>query len=154
MKIFPCERTVFKSKLSEKEVKRRIVQTINSKNLNWGKSFDGSISNNEFRIHRLIWYRNSFLPELNGRIISDPDGTLIEVETKMFAAVRIFMIIFCAVAFFIFMAGIWACFVNRKLILFVFAIPLIMLAIFFISKISFKWEGNKAKRLFAELIDA
>ncbi|MBI3509466.1 MAG: hypothetical protein HY064_02310 [Bacteroidetes bacterium] len=52
------------------------------------------------------------------------------------------------------MAGIWACFVNREVILFVFAIPLIMALMIFVSRISFKLEVKKAKQSFAELIEA
>ena len=55
------------------------------KMLRWSLSrnhapYQGKISDTGFEIHRIIHYRNSFLPYIKGRFESSPQGTLIHIK--------------------------------------------------------------------------
>lgn len=55
--------------------------------------FEGSVSGNGFHVRRIIGYRNSFLPVVDGTIQAGASGTRIHVQMRMF----IFVYAFCAI---------------------------------------------------------
>ncbi len=57
------------------------------------KPFCGSFSIEKFKFFRNIWYRNSFLPVINGRISTDGECTGIEISARM----TVFTSIFCSI---------------------------------------------------------
>jgi hypothetical protein len=81
-------------------------EVFSSRNSINSKPYVGAIQNGSFKIRRVIDYRNSFLPQINGEIIEDVNGTKIKVEMKLINFVKFFMIIwfsFCAFFGFIFL---------------------------------------------------
>src|SRR5262245_54110562 len=53
--------------------------------------FFGEIEGSEFRLHRDIRYRNSFLPRITGYVASGPSGTKIDVTMRLHPFVLVFM---------------------------------------------------------------
>jgi len=43
------------------------------------RPFLGTVRRDSFKIYRNIWYRNSFLPIIRGRILGEPSGTRVYV---------------------------------------------------------------------------
>lgn len=57
------------------------------------KPYEGSINGNSFSITRIIGYRNSFLPRINGVIEKDFNGSKINVKMRLHVFVIVFMCI-------------------------------------------------------------
>ncbi|MFS4470678.1 hypothetical protein [Chryseobacterium sp. T20] len=97
MKYLPFERITYKTNLSEEEVLTRLSGFVEPKKFGLGrnyiKEYEGSIHNNSFEISRVIQYRNSFLPQINGRIQNGNDGVKIQVTLSLHAFVSFFLII-------------------------------------------------------------
>src|SRR5215471_14027761 len=53
--------------------------------------FIGSVDRESFKLHRVIRYRNSFLPRISGKIHHSPTGTRVSVTMFMHPFVAVFM---------------------------------------------------------------
>jgi hypothetical protein len=53
--------------------------------------FSGSVDRESFKLHRVIRYRNSFLPAISGKIDHSPTGTRVSVMMFMHPFVAVFM---------------------------------------------------------------
>ncbi|MGC4023462.1 MAG: hypothetical protein QM734_16690 [Cyclobacteriaceae bacterium] len=62
---------------------------------NSANDFEGELKNNEFEIKRIINYRNSFLPIINGSIESLGYATRISVDMRIHYFTMIFMLVWC-----------------------------------------------------------
>jgi hypothetical protein len=58
--------------------------------------FIGKVVGNEFKCHRVIRYRNSFLPRIAGRVDSDHNGTRIDVVMYLHPVVLVFILFWLA----------------------------------------------------------
>ena len=114
MKYLPAENIVYKTKLKEREVINRLSNYIDEEKLirfglfgsSISKAYEGEISKESFDIKRIIGYRNSFLPRINGIIEKDFDGTVIKVKMRLHILVVVFLCIWCGgvgLAFFSFL---------------------------------------------------
>ena len=56
-----------------------------------GKPFQGKCSREGFRITRIIRYRNSFLPIINGNYLNSSNGTTIQIKMGLHPIVIAFM---------------------------------------------------------------
>ena len=103
MKYLPAENIVYKTKLKEHEVINRLSNYIEEEKLirfglfggSISKAYEGEISKESFDIKRIIGYRNSFLPRINGIIEKDFDGTAIKVKMRLHILVVVFLCIWC-----------------------------------------------------------
>jgi len=103
MKLLPFENIIYKTNLSESEVIKRLNDSIEPEktlriNLFGNKStrpYEGCISKKQFKINRIISYRNSFLPRIKGTIQTDTQGTSIHVKMRLHLTVIIFLTIWC-----------------------------------------------------------
>lgn len=57
------------------------------------KPFEGTLRDNEFTIQRVIDYRNSFLPELRGKILESGGTVRISVNMSVASIVKAFMVV-------------------------------------------------------------
>ena len=70
------------------------------------KYFEGEVSKEEFRINRIIHYRNSFLPRIFGTIVPRDSGSVVKIKMKLHNFVTAFLgvwfggIIFASIALF------------------------------------------------------
>lgn len=58
------------------------------------RAFNGKVSDENFKIHRNIRYRNSFLPILCGSFEHHPAGTLVSVRMRLHYLVMAFLVFF------------------------------------------------------------
>lgn len=103
MTFLPYETVVLETTLPKEEVIARLTREIAPKSFAfWKKSgdqaFRGSLNGNEFEITRIIGYRNSFLPLVNGHIQASENGTRIALQIRLPPSTLI------ALAIFIFLA--------------------------------------------------
>ncbi len=93
----PYERFVIETRLTPGQVAERLREVtapgrrLRLRSSAGGKAFEGTVSDLEFRLTRVIGYRNSFLPVVRGRIEDAPDGARIEVSMRLHPAVFGFM---------------------------------------------------------------
>lgn len=151
MKLIPSKRVQLITALSQEKVKNILNEVIKPKKsavLNLGKSksnalFEGVLSEDQFRIQRIINYRNSFLPEITGHFNSSLNGTKIDLNFKIQPFALIFMGIWFGIlsmALIAILVGVFAQGANPMAIL----APLIML-IFGFALVYFGFHKEVAK---------
>ncbi|NER36720.1 MAG: hypothetical protein F6J93_22510 [Oscillatoria sp. SIO1A7] len=85
--MFINQRFTIHTSLSPAEVRAKLAEVVEPrKTLRWRwskseKPYEGEIGEHSFKISRIINYRNSFLPQIAGRI--QPNGAGSEVEITM-----------------------------------------------------------------------
>lgn len=154
MKFLPTENITYKSRLNEEEIVKRLSDFIEpEKTFRFGvfsksstKSYEGQIYGSNFEIKRIIGYRNSFLPRINGSIEKNFDGTTIKVKMRLHILVIVFLCIWCGGV------GI-ACIASLSLTFGIVKfdpmslIPFGMLIfVYLLTMGGFKFESSKAKQ--------
>jgi hypothetical protein len=97
MGVLPYEHLTIETSLAVEEAQRRLAEAVEPrKNVRWpfqsrSKPFEGSITGEQFEISRVISYRNSFLPRINGRIRQGSIGATIDITLALHPVVMIFM---------------------------------------------------------------
>ena len=94
---FPHRHLQVRTPLPCDEVLRRLSEVVEPKQ--WfrfpffGKHrpYEGVVSANGFRISRVIDYRNSFLPMIDGRVSPDAHGTVVDVSLSLHPFTSVFM---------------------------------------------------------------
>lgn len=155
--LVPYQKFVIEVPYSREELIRRLGSEISGRPQDRGssgertKSFKGEISDEGFQISRIINYRNSFLPVIEGRFSPQVKGVRVEIKMKLHSVVLIFCIV-------------WLCFFGRFVIaaatnildagrvnirmLFPFGIFLLF---YLIATIAFGVEAKKASRLLIKI---
>ena len=103
MKFLPTENIIYKTRLKEDEIINRLSGFIEpKKTFRFGifssgsaKSYEGQINGKKFKIKRIIGYRNSFLPRIDGIIEREFDGLTIKVKMRLHIFVIVFLCIWC-----------------------------------------------------------
>ncbi|ESU20962.1 hypothetical protein FCR2A7T_07340 [Flavobacterium cauense R2A-7] len=162
MKILPIEKLTLVSNLSKSEVLEELSSnTRPTQSLSFGspkvenaKLFHGTIYEDSFNIKRVIDYRNSFLPEVNGKVIEKTNGTEIEIELKPVSLVMAFMIIWLGGVSFAFITALIGA-ITGESPLQISLIPLGMLLIGFgMLKFGFSTETEKTKNNIIKILKA
>jgi hypothetical protein len=101
--IMPFYRFKIDALLSPGEAMRRmqsLVRTDPGLRVGWfaprvhdAVPFVGRVEDNEFRIYRLIRYRNSFLPQMRGIVNAMPTGIRVSVTMSLHPLAAIFMVV-------------------------------------------------------------
>jgi hypothetical protein len=107
MRVLPYERFTMKSPLSVDEVVHRLRNGVAPMTFSLRRPpqpFQGSVRGDTFVIHRVLGYRNSFRPEISGRIAPGRSGSAIEVTMTLHPVVAVFMGIWLTAAAAIFVA--------------------------------------------------
>ena len=149
MKLIPSENIELKTELSNQEVRKILHEYIRPKkesrfgfkNQKEDKLFEGTFEMDEFKIQRIIRGRNSFLPQIKGKIQSDFNGTRLTAVLKVHSFSIIFMIFgltFIGFAFIMGIIGVINQATNPILLIF----PLIMIA-FGIGLVHFGFNKEK-----------
>lgn len=60
------------------------------------KEFEGSVNEQGFKIQKVIYNKNSFLPVLNGKFVQSEKGTKIEIRLSLDALVLVFSLFWLA----------------------------------------------------------
>ncbi|MBD0346790.1 MAG: hypothetical protein ICV63_18590, partial [Coleofasciculus sp. Co-bin14] len=114
--------------------------------------YEGTLSSSGFEIHRIIHYRNSFLPNIRGRFESLADGTLIRVTMRLHPFVTAFLL-FWFLAWYsatipMFLFGVLSGDVTREALLFL-GMPIVLLVAFWGA---FWCEANRSRRELMQII--
>ncbi len=118
------------------------------------KSYEGQINGQTFSIKRIIGYRNSFLPNINGNMERDFNGMIIKVKMRLHIAVLIFLCIWCGGVGLACIAFLTQALGNSE---FSFAaiIPFGMLLFAYaLTMGGFKYESNKSKKDLQAMFEA
>lgn len=155
MKYLPYEHITYKTNLSEQEVLTRLSGFVEPKKFGLGrnyiKEYEGSIHNNSFEISRVIQYRNSFLPDINGIIQKNNNGTEIQVIMRLNLFVLIFLIFWCSISTCVFIMIT----LTQKKMSVEFFMPLLMLIfVYALTMVCFKIESKKSKEYLRRSFEA
>ncbi|QBA21182.1 hypothetical protein EU348_08270 [Chryseobacterium indologenes] len=158
MKYLPFERIIYRTSLSEQEVLTRLSGFVEPKKFGLGKNYikeyEGSVDNNSFEISRVIQYRNSFLPQINGKIQNGNNETQIQVTMSLNAFVFFFLIVWCSFAL-IFFIGVSIKAIREKEIAVELFLPLgMLLFVYALTMVGFKSESKQAKEYLRRSFDA
>jgi hypothetical protein len=161
MNFLPVENLTFKTTLSQVEVINRLKENIEpEKALRFGlfrkdssKPYEGYLTEKYFNIKRIIGYRNSFLPRINGSIKSENRGTNIKVKMQLQTLVKVFLGIWCLGVGIGFMAILISTISKNKFEPVIF-IPLGMLLFaYLLTLVGFKAESSKSINDLERIID-
>ena len=153
MKLLPYRRIVFQSPLLPDEVVQVLLGSVDP-SPRWdapNRPFAGSVTPPEFRIHRTISYRNSFLPEIAGHIAPEGSGSRISMTLRLHPAVSLFLVVWLSLVAIIGVPLVFGGFTKENPIalmpvgMFLFGCLLTMGA--------FAYEARKAKELLLLLFE-
>jgi hypothetical protein len=162
MKFLPLEEITYKTKLNENEIIKRLSDNMEPLKANrfrnfsnrYLKPYQGQINGHMFEVKRIITYRNSFLPRINGIISSDPDGTIIKVKMRLHVFIIVFMCCWFSAVIIGCIAAIAYAIDSPKLSPFAL-IPLIMLIGGYVMTMGgFKSESAKSKKDLQKIFEA
>jgi hypothetical protein len=147
--LIPYTKFSLKTYLPAYEAEQRLAAHVEPRKLRWGlsrnhKFFVGKIESGEFNVHRIIHYRNDFLPIIIGQICDDLDTSRIEVMMRPSYFSIGFMIIFFGFLFSVGFSGSDVFFIFGGFMIFFY----VMLLGFF------NYEVNKARRHLEEIFQA
>lgn len=158
--LLPYKQIVFESQLNGAEARRRLALEVAKRN--WGlqwferrtEKFEGTVSETDFQISRIIHYRNSFLPMITGRFIPLSQGVRIEVKMKLHVGVLLFTLVWLGIVGFLVATGSAQVMAMGKVEILT-AVPLLVMLLFLLTvTIMFKLEANKASKLLREIFVA
>ncbi|AFM05119.1 hypothetical protein Fleli_2766 [Bernardetia litoralis DSM 6794] len=161
MNILPYESLTYTTHLSKEEVLKKLSNKVEPKRGifpdNGYQPYEGTISENTFKIKRIIGYRNLFLPYIKGKIEESQDSTLIHIKMRLHPFV---IVILCIWSLFMALGGlVFIVFSVQKLrnpsisdIPF-FVSPLLIIIVLVLACRAFHSEGNKSKVFFEKLFE-
>ncbi len=167
MNILPYENLTYKTHLSKDEILKRVRNETEPKQ--WirmtgvfssgnHKAYEGVVNENSFKISRIIGYRNSFLPRIEGKIEENKESTLIHIKMRLHTFVIVFLAIWLS---FMFVATLFLIPIFRQEMenqsifnLASFTPFLMILIISVVTVLAFHYEGNKSKKFFENLFEA
>lgn len=162
MKFLPKENITYETKLSEEEIIKRLADVIEPEKMFRGgifgnkstKPYEGKIDADEFNIKRIISYRNSFLPRINGVIETHYDGTTIRVKMRVHTVVQVFLY-FCMGNVGLGCIELITKFFSDPVFTPASFIPSgMMLFVYVLAMGSFKYESNKSKKDLQSVFEA
>ncbi len=165
MRFLPYEKLLLKTPLTESQVEMRLKNFIEPKKFRPGsillygsnsKPYEGAMKGTKFRIWRIIYMNNIFLPEIKGEFEYLPNETLIHVKMKLQDGVLVSscaLILMGLSSFSI--LGVEQLMAHGKISIKIFSILGVTLFVYFVIILgSFKAETIRSKRDLAELFDA
>ena len=158
--LLPYHRLVFESQFRKEEIIRRLSAEVARRRISFGifenrrEKFEGEVSETGFKINRIIRYRNSFRPVIEGEFSPLVKGVRIDVRLRLHTMVMIFSLLWLgfglvasgAVIFQFISTGGFATGMFIPIAMWLFYIPLMTIA--------FGVEANKAVKLLSEIFAA
>jgi hypothetical protein len=158
--LLPYKRLVFESQSSKEEIIRRLSVEVASRRRRSGvferraEKFEGEVSETGFKISRVIRYRNSLLPLVEGQFLPLVKGVRIEVRMKLHTPVLIFSILWLSLVVVGAGAVIFQIISTGKFAGAMF-IPFGMLLFYYLLvTIGFGVEANEAGKLLSDIFEA
>lgn len=142
--LIPYQKIEIKTRLGQEAALQKLNAIVEPRKLRWRFSrdhlpFEGTIEGVEFKISRIIHYRNSFLPILDGKIRDDLDVSTLEFTARPFFIVMLLwpMMGIIFVASILFSGELSFLWIILPLFLIFYGVPTAF----------FNWELNKTKKL-------
>ena len=167
MKMIPYERLILRSPLRPVDALKRLEENIQPKQAYlWPrtgqKPYQGKIEGSNFNVRRIISYRNSFLPMIDGVIQPEMGGSSIAIRMHPHIAVTVFMGLWFAAFTLFFLYSLVGILFSPSNSAFqqpvwqeIDFLPLGMIIFGYVLTLaSFKFESNKSKNFFRELFQA
>ena len=153
MKIIPSDKIEILTALSNQEVRKILAENIRPKKglkIGFNKSkekelFEGNFEKDRFEIQRIITGRNSFLPQIKGKIKPNTNGTKIVADLKVQTSVIVFMLFWLTFVGFAFIMGIIGV-INQGTNPILLIFPLIMIG-FGIGLVNYGYNSQKDKSI-------
>jgi len=105
MRLLPYRRVELQSPLPITNVIQALSDAVDPPRSSWldlgSRPFEGTVTGAEFRIYRVIGYRNSFRPQISGTAAPDGHGSRVSVTMSLHAAVAVFMGIWLGIVFWV-----------------------------------------------------
>jgi hypothetical protein len=166
--LFRSEDYTMLTPLSAEEVHKRLAANTEPEQLlrfnifrsRSARAFEGIVAAGYFKIKRIINYRNSFLPVIEGSIGSFMGKTEISIKMRLMYFVKVFMIVWFGIFFTgagVFMYVYFKTndgFNQTGTPLLALAPLLLFFIIVFIARLAFRHEAKKAKQFLAQLLEA
>lgn len=163
MNFLPYDRVTYKTYLRPEEVQQRLENSIEPTKIRWfsfrkeaHKPYQGTLTWPTFNIHRVIFYRNSFLPMIRGEVQEEMGQTVVTVTMHPHVLVLGFMVIWLFLPLNFCAAGLLAMASNPAEgggELFAMAIPFMLFGLALLL-LPYKWEARQSKKFFQELLEA
>ena len=164
--MLPYESLAIASPLSPEEVRQKLIAVVKQGKLfsfltRSDKPYRGKVERNEFKIARTIWYSNSFLPIIRGRICSEEYGSFIHLTMYPQIAVLGFVILWMGLVGYMFfgrlvdiiLSALWSSIAEQTL-LYALVIPGGFLAFSYLLTMgSFKFESIKSREFLRDLFE-
>ena len=88
MKLLPVHKFTIQTEQPLPQVIKKLASFVEPPQFRWSFSrhhspYQGTISETQFEIHRVIHYRNSFLPAIRGEFEALPNGTAIHITMRL-----------------------------------------------------------------------
>jgi hypothetical protein len=158
--LWPYQKLVFNSPLSREELTRRLAREVAKSR--WGfalferrkELFEGTITGEGFKISRIIRYRNSFLPVVQGNFSPIAKGIRVDVTLRLHGGVLAFSVVW--LSFIVLgLVGVASEVLRSRQLGQGSLIPFAMLAFFYLLvTFSFGFEARKARKLLSEVFEA
>ncbi|MFD2697808.1 hypothetical protein ACFSQ0_07370 [Mesonia sediminis] len=153
MKIIPSDKIEIITTLSNQEVRKILAENIRPKKglkIGFDKShkkelFEGNFEQDRFEIQRIITGRNSFLPQIKGKIQPNINGTKLVADLKVHTFVIVFMLFWLTFVGFAFIMGIIGV-INQGTNPILLIFPLIMIG-FGIGLVHYGYNSQKDKSI-------
>lgn len=153
MNILPFERLTYRTKLSKEELLSLLYKNVKEEKMGLffkprsERPYAGEITDNQFKLKRVISYKNSYQPIIKGEITEDQYGTKVEVKMNIHKFI------------------LWFGFLGILMVPAIFYFnPMFQEKLWIIGLISllqpimimgfFKFESSKSKNYFKELFQA
>jgi hypothetical protein len=158
--LWPYQKLVFNSPLSREDLTRRLAREVSKSR--WGfafferreELFEGTITGESFKISRIIRYRNSFLPVIQGNFSPTAKGVRVDVTLRLHGGVLAFSVFWLSFVVLRIVADASELVRSRQLGQ-GSLIPFGMLAFFYLLvTLSFGFEARKARKLLSEVFEA
>lgn len=111
LNIIPYYKQTFVSSLSQDEILEKIREAT-KEGINYRESavnkyeFNGSVSENSFRLSRIVHQPNTFLPLLKGKIESTKSGSILFVTCEMFYTTKVLLVLWTVLPLLIFILNL------------------------------------------------
>lgn len=166
MMLLPYECLTIETRLSPEEARRKLTSVVEPRS--WFRSFgsghkpyQGEVSGYEFKVTRVILYRNSFLPVIKGEIHPEGNGSAIHITMRPHILVLVFVAVWLGYAGYLFLSYLGDIILSSLQIHTAQIYPIVLLApgallVFGYALLmgGFKLESVKSKAFFQELFEA
>jgi hypothetical protein len=166
-KFLPVENYTLTTKLTVEEVRKRIADNVEPKKSfrfslisnSYTKPYEGNVTGNSFTISRVINYRNSFLPLINGNISNFVGQTQVKIKMQPVTFVLVFITVWLGVVGLVCLVTVIGIISKYKQIFKDGFSPFLLIpfAMFIfgclLTYFAFKIESKKSKKFFAALLE-